>query len=97
MIPAPDFDWSRQLRDEFDIQAIAAQTHELARLESDRLRWALHYGAVVGNQVIFAHAGAELRYGASGMAAQALRFAATPPLSTAGTPGWNCFVGVSGR
>lgn len=98
IVPAPDFDWSRQLPDEFDIQAIAVQTHELAPFASDRLRPALHYGAVLGNQVTFAHAGAELRFGdATAIAAQALRFAATPPLSPAGAQGWSGFLGVSGR
>jgi hypothetical protein len=98
IIPAPDFDWSRQLPNQFDIQAAAAQTHDFALFSSGRARWALHYGAVLGNQITFVHAGAELRTGgAQSVAAQPLRFAATPPLSAKGEYGWSGFVGVSGR
>src|SRR5262249_8997764 len=56
IIPAPDFDWSHQLPNEFDIQAVAVQTHEFSPM-------AMHYGAVLGNQVTFLHAGAEVRFG----------------------------------
>jgi hypothetical protein len=99
IIPAPDFDWSRQLPDEFDIQAVAVQTHELSPFASDNTHLALHYGAVLGNQVTFAHAGLELRVGAAqSIAAQGMRFAATPPLSPGNAkPGWSGFAGVSGR
>jgi len=91
LIPAPDYDWSRQLPNEFDIQGVAAQTHAFAQ-------GALHYGAVIGNQVIFAHAGGELRAGSRyATASQPLRFAATPPIVGSSEPGWGGFVGVSGR
>ena len=98
LIPAPDFDWSRQLPNEFDIQAVAVHTHELSPFEGEGTRLGLHYGAVLGNQVTFAHAGAEVRFGAAqAIAGTALRFAATPPLSPANAPGWSGFAGVSGR
>jgi lipid A 3-O-deacylase len=91
IVPAPDFDWSRQLPNELDVQAIAVQTHEFSPV-------AVHYGAVLGNQVTFAHAGAEVRIGASNaIAGPALRFAATPPLVPANPQGWGGYAGVSAR
>ncbi len=97
-IPAAAFDWSRQLPNRVDAQAIAVQTHEFALFAADHARWALHYGAVLGNTVTFAHAGAELRTGGpQAIANQALRFAATPPLTPAGAQGWSAFAGVSVR
>ena len=96
LVPAPDFDWSRQLPNEVDVQAIAVQTHDFKLAGSDRARWALHYGAVLGNQVTFLHAGTEIRTGGA-RAAQQLRFAATPPIPMDTGKGWNAFAGASAR
>ena len=97
IIPAPHFDWSRQLPDRADAQAAGVQTHEFA-LAGDRARWAVHYGAVIGTNVTFAHAGAEIRTGGEpAIASPALRFAATPPLTRAGALGWGGFAGASVR
>ncbi len=97
-IPAAGFDWSRQLPNRVDAQAIAVQTHEFALPAAEHARWALHYGAVLGNTVTFAHAGVEVRTGGpQAIAGPALRFAATPPLAAAGAQGWSAFAGVSGR
>lgn len=98
LVPAAHFDWSRQLPDEADVQAIAVQTHDFALVENHRPRWAIHYGAVLGNQVAFLHAGAEVRTGgAHASAAQPLRFAATPPIPIGGEKGWHAFAGASAR
>jgi hypothetical protein len=98
LIPAPDFDWSRQLPNEVDVQAIAVQTHDFKVADANRARWAVHYGAVLGNQMTFLHAGAEIRTGgAHAIAAQPLRFAATPPIALGGEKGWNAFAGASAR
>jgi hypothetical protein len=79
------------LPNELDIQAVAAQTHDFGRAR-------VHYGAVLGNQVTFVHAGGELRTGGTpASAAQPLRFAATPPLPAGGEPGWQAFAGASAR
>ena len=91
LIPAPDFDWSRQLPNELDIQGVAVQTHDFGRAK-------VHYGAVVGNQVTFVHVGGELRTGGTPAAAvQPLRFAATPPIPAGGETGWQAFAGASAR
>ena len=81
--------WSRQERNQFDAQLAAVRSHDLGRAR-------IHYGAVVGNEVAFAHAGAELRYGAAGGASSpSLRYAPTPPWGTC--EGWGGFVGASVR
>jgi len=91
LVPAPDFDWSHQLPNEVDVQAIAVQTHSFKFA-------AMHYGAVLGNQVTFLHAGAEIRTGnAYSVAAQPLRLAATPPIPSGAEKGWSAFAGASAR
>jgi len=98
IVPAQHFDWSNQLPDEFDIQAVAVQTHDFAIYKTDRARWALHYGAVLGNQVTFVHSGVELRFGdPRAITPPALRFAATPPISPWNAKGWSGYVGASAR
>ena len=90
IIPAPFVDWSRQLPDQFD--------GTLAGVRSQR--WGpvrVHYGAQLGNQVAFAHLGAEARFGpAADNVARLLRFAATPDLASNAT-GWSAYVGASVR
>ena len=95
VIPGPDTDWSRQLPERFDGQLVAAETREFARNEA---QGALHYGAVVGTNVSFAHAGVELRTsGQRAVPGSALRFAATPPTARDGGRGWSAFAGASVR
>ena len=97
VVPAREFDWSRQLPDRADVQAVAVQTHDCGFAGSQRVRWALHYGGVVGTMLGFAHAGVELRVGGDPIPAQALRFAATPPVPAGGTHGLSGFAGASIR
>jgi lipid A 3-O-deacylase len=86
VIAARELVWSRQESNRFDGYVAGARSH--------RGEWyALHYGAVLGNEVAFAHGGAEMRFGAPGSAA-VLRHAATPPGEARG---WGGFLGVSVR
>lgn len=95
VVPAPFVDWSREGANRLDAQAVAVRTHAL-----DALR--VHYGAVLGNHVTFAHAGLEVRAGRGdplGFDTPVLRHAATPPLGWSGAvnPGWSVFAGASAR
>ncbi|HSN21564.1 MAG TPA: lipid A deacylase LpxR family protein [Usitatibacter sp.] len=95
-VPAPHEDWSHQRPNRVDAQLAWARTQ---RLPLEPLVNA-NYGAVIGNQLAFAHAGIELRFGrgaATGLETPALRFAATPPLADAQAPSWSPFVGASVR
>lgn len=92
-IPAEDVDWSRQLPNRLDASLIAARSQWLGPLR-------VHYGGVLGTQVVLAHAGAELRYGPGSrdIDFQVMRFAATPPFAArADGLGWSVFAGVSAR
>lgn len=89
IIAAHDIVWSRQESNRLDASVAAVRTHRRGWL-------ALHYGAVVGNQVAFAHAGADLRLGSPGAAAFVLRHASTPPGGEQ-PRGWSGFVGASVR
>jgi len=78
--PAPETDWTTQVGDRADVQAVAAWSH---RLGMGALPGALvvHGGGVAGTLTTFGHAGIEWRSDAPAQAANALlRFAATPPL-----------------
>ncbi|HXF79629.1 MAG TPA: lipid A deacylase LpxR family protein [Usitatibacter sp.] len=92
VVPAPHVDWSRQLPDRFDGSVAFARTQQLGS-------WPLrsHFGATVGTQVAFAHAGIEARIGdARAPSSPMLRFAATPPFA-ASASGWSAYVGASAR
>lgn len=93
VISAAHVDWSRQLPDELDVHVAGVRTQSVI---DDRFK--VHVGAVLGNQVTFAHAGLELRFGDTTLASPQLRFVPTPPFS-AGVPicNWSAYVGVSGR
>jgi hypothetical protein len=90
VVPAPFVDWSRELPDEFDATLVASRTQQA---------WGplkLHFGAQLGTQLVFAHAGLEARWGgAPGSASRLLRFAATPGFTSAGA--WSAYAGVSLR
>ena len=91
VVPAPEIDWSRQDSNRFDGQAAGVRTHRLEWLD-------LHYGAVLGNQVAFGHAGAEVRVGARDAAGTPLfRYAPTPPAAPGAAQGWGAFFGASIR
>jgi lipid A 3-O-deacylase len=90
---AADVDWSREEGDQVDVQLAAVRSHAIGRFH-------VHYGAVAGNHVTFAHGGLEWRHG-SGAAAAALspllRYAATPPPPASAPPGWAVFAGAGVR
>lgn len=95
VIAAPEVDWSRQEPNRLDASLNAVRTLEWRNVD-------VHYGAVLGTQLAFAHAGVQLRAGngrARSIASPVLRFAATPPFAGPDREahGWNTFVGVSGR
>jgi hypothetical protein len=97
LIPAPEVDWSREGSNRFDGQVLATRTHAFP---GSTLY--VHYGAVLGNQLSFAHAGAEYRIGsgcAFDLSSPLMRFAPTPPLAAtaAAMEGWSAFVGGSVR
>jgi hypothetical protein len=90
VIPAPFVDWSRQLGDEFDATLVGVRSQRLGPVR-------VHYGAQLGTQVAFAHAGLEARFGPAGdSVARLLRFAATPELA-ANAQGWSAYAGASVR
>lgn len=92
VVSAPHVDWSRQLPDRFDASAIFSRTQALG---SFPLR--AHFGAVLGTQVSFAHAGLEARAGEPRAPSSAmLRFAASPPFAD-GVRGWSAYLGASAR
>ena len=92
VVHAPPVDWSRQLPDAFDGSVIVARTQSFPGLP---LR--AHFGATVGTQVTFAHAGLEARFGdARAPSSAMLRFAASPPFAE-GARGWSYYVGASAR
>ena len=89
---AAEVDWSRQERDELDVQLAAVRSHAVGGFH-------LHYGAVAGNQQAFAHGAVEWRHGTGAAAAAlspVLRFAATPP-PTPAAAGWAVFAGAGVR
>ena len=90
VIPAPFVDWNRQLPDEFDGTLVASRS---------QTAWGpvkLHFGAQLGTQVVFVHAGFEARVGgAPESAGRLLRFAATPELAK--SAGWSAYAGASVR
>lgn len=95
IVHARDIDWSRQDSNRVDVQLVASRTDALRRGVN------LNYGAVLGNELAFVHAGAELRYGTSGANAPStavVRFAASPPQFGMALEGcWSVFVAGSGR
>jgi lipid A 3-O-deacylase len=102
IIPAPEVDWSRQLPNEYDVQVVWARTQRSDAQSplGDGLK--LHFGTVLGNQVLFGHLGAEYRIGTAGsrgLSSPLLRFAPTPPLTDGGAPpaGWSAYAGASVR
>jgi lipid A 3-O-deacylase len=92
LVTAAPIDWSRQLSDEVDAHVAAVRSQSLF---SDFFK--IHYGAVVGNVMTYAHAGFELRAGDKTLASLPLRFASTPPFSRGSPCNWSAYVGVSER
>ncbi|HZZ91277.1 MAG TPA: lipid A-modifier LpxR family protein [Usitatibacter sp.] len=95
-------DWTRQLPDEYDASVAWTRTQRSARESPFGEGLKLHFGAVLGNQELFAHLGAEIRIGdasARGLSSRLLRFAPTPPLTDGGERalGWSAFAGASVR
>ena len=89
-VSASEIAWGRQESNRLDAQLTAVRTHHFP--------WSdVHYGAVLGNEVTFVHAGAELRFGARGASSPVLRHAATPPWMLPGNAGWGGFVGANVR
>ena len=88
LIPAPFVDWNRQLDNAFDGTLAAVRSQRMGPVR-------VHYGAQLGTQLTFAHAGVEARVGSAQSASRLLRFAATPELST--LPAWSGYAGASLR
>ena len=95
VVHARDIDWSREDDNRVDVQLVASRTQRVLPVVN------LNYGAVLGNEVAFAHAGAELRFGTRGANAPStavVRFAASPPQFGSATEGcWSAFLAGSGR
>jgi hypothetical protein len=90
---AAKVDWSREVPSEVDASAAVTRSHRLGPV-------ALHYGAVLGNEIAYAHAGAELRMGhGAAVYSSVLRHVATPPfaLDDGAAQGVSGFAGVSLR
>ncbi|MDH5264031.1 MAG: lipid A deacylase LpxR family protein [Betaproteobacteria bacterium] len=94
--PAPETDWTTQVGDRADVQAVAAWSHRLG-IAAIPGAMVVHAGGVAGTLTAFGHAGIEWRSDAPAQAASALlRFAATPPLPRGGG-GFTVFAGASLR
>jgi len=89
-----DVDWSRQLQpNKFDGSLVAARSTNIGNFR-------VHFGGVLGTQLIYGHVGGELRYGPGSrdIDFQVMRFAATPPFpAEGGDLGWSVFAGASAR
>jgi len=89
-----DVDWSRQLQpNKFDGSLVAARSTNIGNFR-------VHFGGVLGTQLIYGHVGGELRYGPGSrdIDFQVMRFAATPPFAHRGDDtGWSVFAGASAR
>jgi hypothetical protein len=97
-IDSPDTDWSRQIHDRFDGSVGATTTRRLFASSTMPLALAGHAGASVGTVVSYAHAGAELRWGAAGAPySEALRLASTPVTNAGRATGFAAFAGASVR
>ena len=93
VIPARDVNWARQRDNRVEAQLTYARSDFLGRAF-------VHHGVVAGTTHVFAHAGAEWRFGDAEFAAfttPLLRFAPTPPWDGRTRVGWNGFVGVNAR
>jgi hypothetical protein len=91
VITAAHVDWSRQLDNRLDAHVAATRTQVVGGEA-----FKVHYGAQLGTQVAFAHAGFELRVGDTSLASSQLRFAPTPPFAD-GARGWSGYAGFSAR
>jgi lipid A 3-O-deacylase len=99
-VPAPHEEWGHQRSNRFDGELAWVRTQDLGIPTGDWPRVKAHYGAVLGNQIAFAHAGIELRIGegaAAALSTPAIRFAATPPITSAADGSWSAFLGASVR
>ena len=88
VVSARAVEWTYQERDQLSARLSFTRSHRVEQA-------AIHYGAVVGTDRTFAHAGAEWRFGAD-LASSALRYAPTPP-PRAGDARWGSFIGVGAR
>ena len=95
VVHARDIDWSREDDNRIDVQLVASRTQRVLPALN------LNYGVVLGNEVTFVHAGAEVRFGIRGASAPStavVRFAASPPQFGTFTEGcWSVFLAGSGR
>jgi lipid A 3-O-deacylase len=91
-VPAPHVDWSRQPGGQLDAQVAVTRSQPVA---FDFVK--VHYGATIGSQMTFAHAGFELRAGDTTLSSALLRFAPTPPFSMGSSHAWSAYVGASQR
>lgn len=100
-VPAPHEEWSFQRSNRVDAQLAWVRSQALGTDRDDTRCVYAHYGVVAGNQIAFAHAGIELRFGrgaAREMSSPVLRFAATPPPALEQSPGgWSFFLGANER
>jgi lipid A 3-O-deacylase len=92
LIAAREVDWSREGSNRFDGYVAWARSDTGAPI-------AAHYGFVAGTQQAFAHGALEVRFGngARDVAAQVLRFAASPPFARSDDHGYSGFVGLGAR
>jgi hypothetical protein len=102
LIAAPEVDWSRQLPNEYDAQIVWTRTQRSDAKSPIGEGLKLHFGTVLGNQMLFGHLGVEFRVGSAasrGLSSPLLRFAPTPPLTDGGerAAGWSAYVGASAR
>ncbi len=92
LVPAPHVDWERQGHNAVDANAAITRTQSIG---PGILK--VHYGATLGTQVAFAHAGFELRAGDATVSSSLLRYVPTPSYSAGGEHRWSAYLGMSAR
>lgn len=101
VVPAPKEDWSHERTDRVDASLVWSRMRTLDDPRDGAPYFNGHYGVVLGNQLAFAHAGVELRFGhgeaSRALETPALRFAATPPFGDPDHGSWTTFLGASVR
>lgn len=93
IIAARRIEWSREGSDRVDAHVAAVRSHALGPIN-------VHYGAVLGTELAFAHGTVELRIGESAgdTISPLLRYAVTPPFSRdRDARGWSAFAAMGAR
>lgn len=91
IVSAPDVNWDRERASRLDGRVALARSHAAGPVTA-------HYGAVLGSEMVFAHAGAHVDLGPVRTMVLPLRYVASPPFAVDGErSGWSGFAGMGFR